>query len=337
MKSSQSTTLAALAQKLGVSVRGQGTVMIDGIAPLSDASYGDLSFLTNVHYQDQLRNTKASAVILSPEHQDLTPLPCLISPEPYACYARLAQLLFPTANGSGVVSKQANVHEQAILGLGVTVEPFVVIEANAQIGDGAWIGSGSYIGENVIVGSRTRIYPRVTIYAECLVGADGIVHSGVVIGADGFGMAPSQGGWIKIPQVGRVVIGNQVEIGANTTIDRGALVDTVLEDGVKLDNQIQIGHNCRIGAHTVIAGCAGISGSAKIGRYCMIGGGVGIVGHLEICDHVTITGFSLITKSITQKGTYSSGIPSLPQREWLTILGYLRRLPKWAKKNKEIN
>lgn len=337
MKSTQSTTLAALGQQLGVLVRGQGTVVIDGIAPLSEAGYGDLSFLTNIQYQEQLHITRASAVILAPQHQDLTTLPCLISDEPYACYARLAQIMFPAAKGTSVISKQAFVNEQAILGSGVTVEPFAVIEANARIGDGAWIGSGSYIGEKVIIGPRTRLYPKVTIYAECMVGADGIVHSGVVIGADGFGMAPSQEGWIKIPQVGRVVIGDLVEIGANTTIDRGALVDTVIEDGVKLDNQIQIGHNCRIGAHTVIAGCTGISGSARIGRYCMIGGGVGIVGHLEICDHVTVSGFSLITKSITQEGTYSSGIPSLPQREWLTILGHLRQLPKRAKKKKEIN
>ena len=337
MKSTQSLTLAALAQKLNVTLRGQGTVVINGIAPLAEAGQGDLSFLTNAHYQDQLSNTKACAIILAPQHQDLTSLPCLISSEPYACYARVAQLLFPTAQGAGGVSSQACVHEQAILGSKVTVEPFAVIAANAKIGDGAWIGSGSYVGENVIIGPRTHLYPRVTVYADCLVGADGIIHSGVVIGADGFGMAPTQEGWVKIPQVGRVVIGDRVEIGANTTIDRGALVDTVIEEGVKLDNQIQIGHNCRIGAHTVIAGCTGISGSAQIGRYCMIGGGVGIVGHLEICDRVTVTGFSLITKSITQEGVYSSGIPSLPQREWLTILGYLRQLPKWIKKNKEIN
>jgi UDP-3-O-[3-hydroxymyristoyl] glucosamine N-acyltransferase len=187
------------------------------------------------------------------------------------------------------------------------------------------------IGENVTIGEGTRLHPRVTLYDGCVLGARCILHSGVVIGADGFGMAREAGRWVKIPQVGAVRIGDDVEIGANTTIDRGALDDTVIEEGVKLDNQIQIGHNCVIGAHTVIAGCTGISGSVTVGRNCMIGGGVGLVGHISICDHVTISGFSLITKSITEPGTYTSGLPFMPHADWLRNAVHLRRLDLMAK------
>jgi UDP-3-O-[3-hydroxymyristoyl] glucosamine N-acyltransferase len=187
------------------------------------------------------------------------------------------------------------------------------------------------IGAGVAIGEGTRLNARVTIYDGCSVGARCVLHSGVVIGADGFGMARDAGRWVKIPQVGSVRIGDDVEIGANTTIDRGALDDTVIEDGVKLDNQIQIAHNCVIGAHTVIAGCTGISGSVTVGKHCMIGGGVGLVGHISICDHVTISGFSLITKSITEPGTYTSGLPFMPHAEWLRNAVHLRRLGEMAR------
>src|SRR5438270_33831 len=199
----------------------------------------------------------------------------------------------------------------------LTLREIVARLGGEAVGAGAAIGSHCVLGDGVAVGAGTRLHPRVTIYPGCRLGARCIVHSGVVIGADGFGMARDAGAWVKIPQVGGVRIGDDVEIGANTTVDRGALDDTVIEEGVKLDNQIQVGHNCVIGAHTVIAGCTGISGSVKIGRHCMIGGGVGIVGHVEVCDHVTISGFTLITKSITRPGTYTSGMPATPHAEWL--------------------
>jgi len=184
----------------------------------------------------------------------------------------------------------------------------------------------------VRVGPGTRLHPRVTIYAGCSVGARCIVHSGVVVGADGFGMAREADRWIKIPQVGAVRIGDEVEVGANTTIDRGALDDTVIGDGVKLDNQIQIGHNCVIGAHTVIAGCTGISGSVTIGRNCMIGGGVGIVGHITVCDGVTISGFTFVTKSITEPGIYTSGTPAMPHAQWLKNAVHMRRLDEYVRR-----
>jgi UDP-3-O-[3-hydroxymyristoyl] glucosamine N-acyltransferase len=190
----------------------------------------------------------------------------------------------------------------------VEVGPHAVVGGNAAIGGRSVIGAGCFIGAGATIGADTRLHAGVTVYHDCVIGDRVIMHSGVVIGADGFGIAMDEERWVKVPQIGRVVIGNDVEIGANTTVDRGAIDDTVIEEGVKLDNQIQIAHNCVIGAHTVIAGCTGISGSVTVGKHCMIGGGVGLVGHISICDHVTISGFSLITKSITEPGTYTSGL-----------------------------
>jgi UDP-3-O-[3-hydroxymyristoyl] glucosamine N-acyltransferase len=211
------------------------------------------------------------------------------------------------------------------------VGPCAVIAAGAVVGERASVGAGGYVGEGARVGEDTRLYPRVTIYHGCVVGARCILHSGAVVGADGFGMAPDEGRWVKIPQVGRAVLGDDVEVGANTTIDRGALGDTVIEEGVKLDNQVQVAHNCRIGAHTVIAGCAGIAGSATIGRHCLIGGGAGIVGHVDIGDGVTVSGMTLVTKSIAEPGVYTSGGPFMPHAEWLRNAAHLRHLDRIAR------
>ncbi|HET9580126.1 MAG TPA: UDP-3-O-(3-hydroxymyristoyl)glucosamine N-acyltransferase, partial [Usitatibacter sp.] len=234
----------------------------------------------------------------------------------------------PVAAG---VHPSADVHPAAMVDASAQVEAFVSIGAGTRVAAGVRIGSGCAVGANVTIGAGTRLHPRVTIYDGCTLGARCIVHSGAVIGADGFGMARDSGRWVKIPQVGAVRIGDDVEIGANTTIDRGALDDTVVEDGVKLDNLIQIAHNCVIGAHTVIAGCTGISGSTTVGRHCMIGGGVGIVGHISICDNVVISGFSLVAKSILKPGTYTSGMPLMPHDEWLRNAAHLRRLDRIAR------
>lgn len=198
------------------------------------------------------------------------------------------------------------------------------------------IGAGCYVGENVVVGSHARLYPRVVIYHDCLIGDNLIAHSGAVIGSDGFGIAMDEGHWIKIPQIGRVVIGNDVEIGANTTVDRGALDDTVIEDGVKLDNQIQVAHNVRIGAHTAIAGCVGIAGSTTIGRYCRIGGSAGILGHLQIADHVEIAAFTLIGKSIREAGSYTGIFPFAKTEDWRKNTVHLRHLDDLAKRIKTL-
>ncbi len=334
MKSKHSFTLSQLAELCGVELSGDGSEQISGIGTIDGAKQGEITFLANSLYRDSLKNTEASAVILSAEDQSFSPTHCLVSPNPYATYARIAQLLFPFDEQLPSVHPSAVIADNVVLPQSVTIGAHVVIESGVRLGEGVVINAGCYIGQDCIIGDNSFLYPHVTLYHQTQIGRHTIIHSGVVIGSDGFGMAWDSGKWIKIPQIGQVIIGDDVEIGANTTIDRGAIDNTVIEDGVKLDNQIQIAHNCHIGAHTVIAGCTGVSGSTKIGKYCRIGGGVGIVGHLEICDGVTVTGFTMITKSITEAGVYSSGVPAAQHKEWLETLVHLRRLPEWAKRIK---
>jgi UDP-3-O-[3-hydroxymyristoyl] glucosamine N-acyltransferase len=237
---------------------------------------------------------------------------------------------------------KAGIHPAAVIGAGTKIDATASIAATAVIADGATIGAfsvigeGCYIGKNAIVGSHARLYPRVVVYHDCVIGDNLIAHSGVVIGADGFGIAMDEGRWIKIPQIGRVVIGNDVEIGANTTIDRGALDDTVIEEGVKLDNQIQVAHNVHIGAHTAIAGCVGIAGSTTIGRYCRIGGSAGILGHLHIADHVEIAAFTLIGKSIREAGSYAAIFPFAKVEDWRKNIVHLRHLDDLVKRVKTL-
>ncbi len=319
-------TLREIVAKLGGEAVGEVGAPLTGVATLDSAGPGDIAFLANPKYRGRLASTRAGAVILGPGDRDAAAMPRIVSDNPYAYYARTVALFHPIPPVRAGIHPFAQVDASASVDAAAEIGAFVVIGAGASVGAGAAIGSHCALGDGVAIGAGTRLHPRVTIYPGCSVGARCIVHSGVVIGADGFGMAREAGAWVKIPQVGAVRIGDDVEIGANTTIDRGALDDTVIEDGVKLDNLIQVAHNCVIGAHTVIAGCTGISGSVTIGRHCMIGGGVGFVGHIEICDHVTISGMSLITKSITQPGTYTSGIPFMPHAEWLRNAVHLRHL-----------
>jgi UDP-3-O-[3-hydroxymyristoyl] glucosamine N-acyltransferase len=309
---------------------GEVATPLTGVATLDSAGPAEIAFLANQKYRSKLGSTRAGAVIVGRGDRDATAVPRIVCDNPYAYYARTVALFHPTAAAEPGIHPFAQIDGSANVDASAEIGAFVVIGANSSIGPGAAIGAHAVIGERVTIGEGTRLHPRVTLYDGCTIGERCILHSGVVIGADGFGMARDEGQWIKIPQVGGVRIGDDVEIGANTTIDRGALDDTVIEDGVKLDNQIQIGHNCVIGAHTVIAGCSGISGSVTIGRDCMIGGGVGLVGHISICDRVTISGFSLITKSITEPGTYTSGLPFMPHAEWLKNAVHLRRLEKMA-------
>jgi UDP-3-O-[3-hydroxymyristoyl] glucosamine N-acyltransferase len=324
-------TLSEIVARLGGEAVGESATPITGVATLDSAGPGEITFLANPRYRGQLAATRAGAVIVGPGDRGAAPIPHIVSDNPYAYYARTVALFHPEAPVRPGIHPFAQVDAEANVDAGAEIEAFVVIGARATIGRGAKIGSHCVLGEGVAIGADTRLNPRVTIYHDCRVGERCVLHSGVVIGADGFGMARDAGRWVKIPQIGGVRIGDDVEIGANTTIDRGALDDTVIGDGVKLDNQIQIAHNCVVGAHTVIAGCTGISGSVTIGRDCMIGGGVGLVGHISICDHVTISGFSLITKSITEPGTYTSGLPFMPHAEWLRNAVHLRRLDQMAK------
>ncbi|HET7731691.1 MAG TPA: UDP-3-O-(3-hydroxymyristoyl)glucosamine N-acyltransferase [Usitatibacter sp.] len=329
-----SLTLGEIVARLGGEVLGDAATRVTGVASLDSARAGQITFLTNARYRSRLAGTQASAVILPPAERDAAPLPRIIAENPYAYYARLVALFHPEAPARPGIHPFAQVDGSADVDAGAEIGAFVVIGAGSRIGRGARIGAHSVIGERVSIGEGTRLHPRATIYDGCSIGARCILHSGCVIGADGFGQARDGGRWVKIPQVGGVRIGDDVEVGANTTIDRGALDDTVIEEGVKLDNQIQIAHNCTIGAHTVIAGCTGISGSVKVGRHCMIGGGAGIVGHLEICDSVVISGFTLVTKSITVPGTYTSGMPLMPHADWLRNAGHLRRLDELARRIK---
>ena len=324
-------TLGEIVARLGGEAVGEVATPITGVATLDSAGPGEIAFLANPKYRSKLAGTRAGAVILGPADRGAATIPCIVSDNPYAYYARAVALFNPEKPVVPGIHPFAQVDAAANVDAFAEIGAFVVIGAGATIARGVKVGAHCVIGERVSIGAGTRLNPRVAIYDDCAIGARCVLHSGVVIGADGFGMARDAGAWLKIPQVGRVRIGDDVEVGANTTIDRGALDDTVIADGVKLDNQIQVGHNCVIGAHTVIAGCTGISGSVTIGRDCLIGGGVGLVGHISICDRVTISGFSLITKSITEPGTYTSGLPFMPHSEWLRNAVHLRRLDEMAK------
>jgi UDP-3-O-[3-hydroxymyristoyl] glucosamine N-acyltransferase len=319
-------TLGEIVAQLGGEAVGDVATRLSGVATLDSAGPGQVTFLANPKYRSRLATTRAGAVILGPGDRDAASIPCIVSTNPYAYYARTVALFYPGEPARPGIHPFAQIDGSANVDATAEIGAFVVIGPGSRIGAGARIGEHASIGRGVSVGDGTRLYPRVTIYDGCSVGARCILHSGAVVGADGFGQARSEGRWIKIPQVGGVRIGDDVEVGANTTIDRGALDDTVIGDGVKLDNQIQIGHNVVIGPHTVIAGCTGISGSVSIGRDCLIGGGVGIVGHLTICDGVTISGYSFITKSITVPGTYTSGMPQMPHALWLRNAVHMRRL-----------
>jgi UDP-3-O-[3-hydroxymyristoyl] glucosamine N-acyltransferase len=323
---SRSYSLAELAGQFGGTVMGDAAVRISQVAPLETAGPGELSFLTNRKYQKLLSTTRAAAVLLAQDSADATQLPRIVCKNPYASYARIAALINPESRPGAGIHASAVVDALASVAASASVGPCAVIEQGAQIGNGAVIGANCFVGKGAHVGAHSRLHPNATIYHDCVVGERVILHSGVVIGADGFGMAMDEGRWLKIPQIGRVVIGDDVEVGASTTIDRGALDDTVLEEGVKLDNQIQIGHNCHIGAHTAIAGCTGIAGSTRIGKYCMLGGNAMISGHLTIADRVVISGGTLVAKSITEPGTYTAVFPMQPHAQWLKNAALVRHL-----------
>lgn len=329
-------TLAEIVEKLGGELVGEGATGIRQVATLASAGEGQLTFVANAKYRSQLLTTRASAVVVGTKDREITRLPRIVSENPYAYYAKVATLLNPPAGAESGIHAAAVVGEGARIDPSASIGPHVVLGKQVEIGAGTVIGAGCYIGDQVIIGSETRLFPNVTIYHDCRLGQRVIVHSGAVIGADGFGLANEQGRWLKIPQIGRVLIGDDVEIGANTTIDRGALDDTVIEEGVKLDNQIQIAHNVRIGAHTAIAGCAGVAGSTKIGKYCTVAGSAMIIGHLEIADRVNISVGTLVTKSIAEPGTYTSSIPCLPHRDWLKNAAQLHHLNELAERVKQL-
>ncbi len=327
----KSWTLQALAETLGVTVRGDAGQVVDRLSTLAGAGAGSLSFLANPLYRAQLSSTAATAVIVSPDVADACPVTALVSDNPYLTYAKASHLFDQAPRAGAGVHPSAVVADDVTLGQGVAVGPNAVIESGVVLEDRVEIGPGCVVGARSKLGEGTRLRANVTFYHGVVTGKRCHFHSGVVIGADGFGFAPVDGSWLRIAQLGAVEIGDDVDVGANTTIDRGAIESTRIGKGVILDNQIQIAHNVEIGDFTAIAGCTGIAGSTRIGRYCTIAGAVGIAGHLEICDKVHITMRSAITKSITEPGSYSSGTAMSTTAEWRKNAARFRQLDALAK------
>jgi len=319
-------TLQELAKFLAAEFWGDPNCFITGIGSLDKATPDQISFLKDSHYSKYLATTKAAAVIARPEYAKQDSGNWIVVNDPYLAYAKISVFFDDAPTVSPGIHPTALVGEDCEIGAGVSIGPYCVIGQRVKISENVQIAAGSVVSDDVVIGEKTKLCANVVLYHKVKIGKRGLLHSGAVIGSDGFGNANEKGVWHKIYQLGTVIIGNDVEIGANTTIDRGAIGDTIIEDGVKLDNQIQVGHNVHIGAHTAIAGCTGIAGSTKIGRYCMIGGGVGITGHVEITDGVIISGKSAIGKSITKPGMYASSIPAMPYRTWGRVLVRLAQL-----------
>ena len=337
-----STRLGQLVERLGGQLIGDENIEVSGIASLDDATASHITFLSNPKLRARAAQTKASALILSSADDAILSAEYkgarIVTNNPYAYFARTAQ--FFAAQHAIVpppgIHPTACIDPSALVASSAYIGPCVVVEAGASIGSGCIIDAGSFIGRHAQVGDETHFHARVTFHAGCRIGQRGIVHSGAVIGADGFGFANEAGTWVKIPQTGSVVIGDDVEIGANTTIDRGALTDTVIEDGVKLDNQIQIGHNCHIGAHTLMSGCVGVAGSAKIGKHCVFGGAAMILGHLTIADRVQISSGSLVSRSIMEPGLYTGFYPLSKNAEWEKSAVIVRNLASMREKIREL-
>ena len=336
MGKSSGVSLSDLIRAFGGELLGNGDQVISGIGTLASAGPTEIAFLSNSKYRPQLATTRAGAVIVGLADRDATSLPRIVTDNPYAYQARVSTLFNPLQRPLPGIHASAVVDASAQIGVDVAMGAHVVVGANAHIGDRAVIGAGCQVGEGVQIGPDGYFYPGVVIYSGCRIGARVIFHAGVVIGSDGFGFAQDKGQWIKVPQIGRVIIGDDVEIGANTTVDRGALDDTVIESGVKIDNLVQVAHNVRIGENTAIAACAGIAGSAVIGKGCRIGGAAMIAGHLQIADGITVSPGTLVTKSLNEPGTYSAVWAAAPHREWLKQVAQLRRMEELSNRVREL-
>lgn len=329
-------TAGEIGAQLGLEVRGNPDIRLSGVAHLQKAGTNDLSFLYQSSYIPYLESTGAGAVIVKSDQANQCPVTCLIADDPYLAYARAAQLLFPRKRGAGLRAPTAVIGDGCGIADTADVGANVVIGCNVEIGHEAIIGPGCVIEDNCSIGAGTYLKARVSLGEGTVLGEECLVHPGAVIGSDGFGFANNRGRWEKIPQVGRVIIGSFVDVGANTTIDRGTVGNTVIRDGVKLDNQIHIAHNVEVGEHTIMAGGVKIAGSTSIGRYCLLGGNVGIVGHLTVADKVTVTACSLVTKSIDSPGSYSSGLPSESSSKWRRMVSRFKHLDDLGRRLKEI-
>ena len=319
-------SLGELATRFGCELIGDPDVEVSGVASLPNADSGSLTFLSNAAYKPQLSSTKAAAVILRPADAAESPVAALLHADPYACYARMAAVLHPPPafepgnHASVVVDSTATVSASACLA------PNVVVGERSVIGENVYVGPGTVIGPDCVVDDDCRFIANATLARATRIGKRGIFHPGVVLGSDGFGQAMTPEGWVKVPQVGGVVVGDDVEIGANTAVDCGAVGDTVIEDGVRIDNMCHIAHNVRIGAHTALAGMVGIAGSTTIGKRCMFGGTSRAVGHITICDDVVVMGASVMTKSIAEPGVYSAMFPAEPTKDWAKKVARFRRI-----------
>ncbi|APZ43230.1 UDP-3-O-(3-hydroxymyristoyl)glucosamine N-acyltransferase [Acidihalobacter ferrooxydans] len=333
---SSGRTLGQLAQLLNARLIGCADAQVDCAAALSSATATALTFMVGRRHLEELRHTKAGAVLLEERWARQCPVPALIVDNPHVAFARALTLLYPSRSNESGIHPSATIAPDAQIAPTASIGPNVVISAGCRIDDEVVIGPGCVLMEKARIGTGSQLVARVFVGADCRIGQRCLVHPGVVIGADGFGLAQENGRWLKVPQIGRAVIGDDVEIGANTTIDRGAVEDTLIGDGVKLDNLIQIAHNVQIGENTAIAGCVGIAGSAIVGSGCTIGGGVGIAGHLKIADNVHVTGMSLVASDLERSGPYSSSLPAQSMRQWQKNAARLRHLDDMARTLKRL-
>lgn len=330
MAKQQGLRLDEIVKRLGGSLEGDGSVIVSQVGSLASAGAGQITFLASPKYRQQLRTTRAAAVIVPPQFAGDTSLPRILHQNSYAYYARVVALLNPALRRSPGIHPTAVVNSK--LPVSVSIGERVVVGAGVRLGENVTVYPGCVIGDGVSIGDDSLLYPNAVIYHNCVIGRRAVIQAGAVIGSDGFGFAKEGERWIKIPQIGRVVIGDDVEIGANTSIDRGALDDTVIGDGVKLDNQIQIAHNVVIGDHAALAGCVGIAGSTKIGRRCTVGGAGMIIGHLELADDVHVSAGTMVTKSLRKPGQYTSIFPLEEHEEWLHNAAQIKRLAKLAER-----
>nr|WP_301003855.1 UDP-3-O-(3-hydroxymyristoyl)glucosamine N-acyltransferase [Arsukibacterium sp.] len=327
-----------MAEQLNAQLTGDAACGVSAVATLEHAGEGTISFLANSKYRKYLSQTQASAVLIRADDLPFVApgVNALVVTDPYVAFAQVAQMLDSTPDIASGIHPSAIIDPTAVLGTNCAVGPHAVVNANVVLGDGVQLGAGTLVGQGAQIGAGTRLWANVTIYHNVVIGKGCLVHSGAVIGSDGFGFANKAGNWLKIPQTGTVRIGDKCEIGANTTIDRGAIEDTVIGNNVIIDNLCQLAHNVQIGDHTAIAGSSSIAGSTKVGRYCIIGGGVGVNGHIEIADGVQITGMSMVTRSLMEKGVYSSGIPATTNAEWRRNTARLRQIEQLFQRVKQL-
>jgi UDP-3-O-[3-hydroxymyristoyl] glucosamine N-acyltransferase len=329
-------TLREVAGCLGVELHGDGDVRVSRVAELNAADPASIAFLADPKYRRHLKDTRAGAVVLRAGDLADCPVAALLSPDPHLTFARAARLLHPPPPVAGGRHPSAVVAEGVVIDASAWIGPLAVVEEGAEIGPRVFVGPASLVGANCRIGEDSRLVARVTLCEGTIVGKRVLLHPGCVVGREGFGFARHEGRWLRVPQLGRAILGDDVEVGANSAVDRGSLGDTVIADGVKIDNLIQIGHNVQIGENTAMAACSGISGSTRIGRNCTIAGAVGMAGHLEIGDDVHFTGMAMVTRSFAEPGVYSSGIPAMPRAEWRRAVVRFRQLEDLARRLKRL-